>query len=240
MKSTLEIMQSVVDKQIELNEKIYPDWLERNFKWSRAVWLEAAEAQDSTGWKWWKKQDIDMDNIKVELVDIFHFLISHSLQWEYNLRAANKSDSELPLAEHVTLTMHNDLVKGFNYALASRNFGTMTEVPLLPENLEKFQDGIDELPWVINKREPEAANTCFSILWSRLGLSIESLFMHYLTKNVLNTFRQNHGYKTGEYKKIWHGVEDNVFAFTLAKSIDLNSDFESNLTSELEIEYGKI
>jgi hypothetical protein len=26
---------------------------------------------------------------------------------------------------------------------------------------------------------------------------------------VLNNFRQDHGYKTGEYRKLWNGREDN-------------------------------
>ena len=42
------------------------------------------------------------------------------------------------------------------------------------------------------------------------GLNLESLYTLYIGKNVLNRFRQNHGYKEGEYLKIWNGREDNV------------------------------
>jgi len=32
-------------------------------------------------------------------------------------------------------------------------------------------------------------------------------------KNVLNTFRQNHGYKEGRYNKMWAGKEDNLHLY---------------------------
>jgi hypothetical protein len=31
----------------------------------------------------------------------------------------------------------------------------------------------------------------------------------YIGKNVLNRFRQDNGYQTGEYRKLWAGREDN-------------------------------
>ena len=37
---------------------------------------ESAEAIDSLNWKWWKKDEEDWDNIKIELVDILHFWVS--------------------------------------------------------------------------------------------------------------------------------------------------------------------
>jgi len=35
------------------------------------------------------------------------------------------------------------------------------------------------------------------------------LFEMYVAKNVLNKFRQDHGYKEGSYHKVWNGREDN-------------------------------
>lgn len=34
-------------------------------------------------------------------------------------------------------------------------------------------------------------------------------FKQYTGKNVLNVFRQDHGYKAGTYIKVWDGREDN-------------------------------
>lgn len=71
--------------QKELNERIgvHLDDLpeEEKTKWvlnyTRAMQQELAELVDSTPWKWWARyQTFDEQNAKVEVVDLFHFLIS--------------------------------------------------------------------------------------------------------------------------------------------------------------------
>jgi hypothetical protein len=42
------------------------------------------------------------------------------------------------------------------------------------------------------------------------GLNLEKLYRLYVGKNILNQFRQDHGYKDGSYIKVWDGDEDNV------------------------------
>ncbi len=43
----------------------------------RAMGQELAELTDSVPWKWWAKyQNFDEQNARVEVVDLFHFLIS--------------------------------------------------------------------------------------------------------------------------------------------------------------------
>src|SRR4030095_9587709 len=54
---------------------------EERVKWvlnyCRAMSQEIAELTDSVPWKWWEKyQKIDEQNARVEVVDLFHFLIS--------------------------------------------------------------------------------------------------------------------------------------------------------------------
>ena len=45
--------------------------------YSRAMQQELAELVDSVPWKWWAKyQKFDAQNARVEVVDLFHFLIS--------------------------------------------------------------------------------------------------------------------------------------------------------------------
>ena len=41
-------------------------------------------------------------------------------------------------------------------------------------------------------------------------LNLQELYRLYVGKNILNQFRQDHGYKEGSYIKIWNGEEDNV------------------------------
>jgi len=54
---------------------------EEKVKWTlnylRAMQQEMAELTDSVPWKWWAKyQKFDEQNAKVEVIDLFHFLIS--------------------------------------------------------------------------------------------------------------------------------------------------------------------
>ncbi len=45
--------------------------------YTRAMTQEIAELTDSVPWKWWAKyQKFDRQNARVEVVDLFHFLIS--------------------------------------------------------------------------------------------------------------------------------------------------------------------
>lgn len=49
-------------------------WL---LNYCRAMSQELAELTDSVPWKWWAKyQKIDLQNARVEVVDLFHFLVS--------------------------------------------------------------------------------------------------------------------------------------------------------------------
>ncbi|MBD3754209.1 MAG: dUTP diphosphatase [Gammaproteobacteria bacterium] len=46
-------------------------------------------------------------------------------------------------------------------------------------------------------------------------LGFDQLYRIYMAKNVLNKFRQDHGYKEGTYIKEWSGQEDNVVMFEI-------------------------
>ena len=48
-------------------------WL-RNY--TKAMEEETKELNDELLWKWWSKDHIDIQNIRVELIDILHFLVS--------------------------------------------------------------------------------------------------------------------------------------------------------------------
>ena len=51
-------------------------WL-RNY--NAALKAEAQELDEELLWKWWSKDQIDMQNIRVEIVDLMHFLTSLAL-----------------------------------------------------------------------------------------------------------------------------------------------------------------
>jgi len=57
-----------------LSEKEQQKWI---LNYCRAMTQEIAELTDSVPWKWWAKyQKFDRQNARVEVVDLFHFLIS--------------------------------------------------------------------------------------------------------------------------------------------------------------------
>jgi dimeric dUTPase (all-alpha-NTP-PPase superfamily) len=57
-----------------MSEEEQTKWL---LNYSRAISQEMAELVDSVPWKWWAKyQKFDAQNARVEVVDLFHFLIS--------------------------------------------------------------------------------------------------------------------------------------------------------------------
>jgi dimeric dUTPase (all-alpha-NTP-PPase superfamily) len=57
-----------------LDEEEQRKWI---LNYVRAMQQELAELTDSVPWKWWAKyQEFDKQNARVEVVDLFHFLIS--------------------------------------------------------------------------------------------------------------------------------------------------------------------
>ncbi len=91
-------MLTMLDLQDAMNSKVNNNWAEQDFAWYRAIWVECAELMDHYGWKWWKKQTPDDDQVKLELVDIWHFGLS-ILLLESNSKADIVSAVEQQLAE---------------------------------------------------------------------------------------------------------------------------------------------
>ena len=86
--SEKDMLRQLFEKQDELNRRIGVDCgnldEDGQTKWvlnyCRAMSQELAELTDSVPWKWWAKyQEFDRQNAKVEVVDLFHFLISLAL-----------------------------------------------------------------------------------------------------------------------------------------------------------------
>jgi len=72
-------IELMVNLQNTMNSKVNPDWTDAGYEWYRALWVECAEMLDHHGWKWWKHQECDVEQVKLELVDIFHFGLSMAI-----------------------------------------------------------------------------------------------------------------------------------------------------------------
>lgn len=170
------MLNTMAKMQEEHNQQVHPQWRTQNYAYYRAVWVECAEMLDHFGWKWWKKQVPDLAQVKLELVDIWHFGLSEMLRAE-------------TLTDEVGITLSQVEAVGSADAAAFR---------LAIEDLAETtlaNRGFDLAPFM------RAMQT--------LPMSYEELFAMYIGKNVLNQFRQNNGYQTGEYRKLWQGREDN-------------------------------
>ncbi len=66
--------------QERLNLQVHPQWREQGHAYYRAIWIECAELLDHFGWKWWKHQRTDLPQVKLEIVDIWHFGLSELLR----------------------------------------------------------------------------------------------------------------------------------------------------------------
>ncbi len=71
--------------QDSMNTKVNLDWRSACNEWYRAIWMEASEMLEHYGWKWWKKQEPDMMQVKLEVVDIVHFAWSIRLEQNKSL-----------------------------------------------------------------------------------------------------------------------------------------------------------
>lgn len=81
----MDKLDNIFGLQEQLNKKIGVEMSgmsdEQKTEWIlnyiRAMQQELAELTDSVPWKWWAKyQEFDKQNAKVEIIDLFHFLIS--------------------------------------------------------------------------------------------------------------------------------------------------------------------
>jgi len=159
--------------------------------WRRCIYLEAAELVESYPWKHWKNIDakVDRANVEVELVDIWHFVMSEVLR-------VNRLNENLPIA---TLAKQlEDAIATIDATKIEDNY--YAEIEAIEELIEKLFCNFELVDFTKS----------FFALCSKLGLDKQRLYTLYLGKNILNIFRQDHGYKEGNYIKQWGGKEDNV------------------------------
>lgn len=82
--------------------------------------------------------------------------------------------------------------------------------------------------------------TRFWELMAAADMDFGQLYSAYVGKNVLNFFRQDHGYKDGSYIKQWQGREDNEHLVELVASLDTNcADFADQVYASLERRYAE-
>jgi len=71
-----QALVNMLQMQHRMNTRVHEDWVQQDFAWYRAAWIECGELIEHYGYKWWKKQVPDMEQVRLEVIDIWHFGLS--------------------------------------------------------------------------------------------------------------------------------------------------------------------
>lgn len=208
-------LNEVIRLQDSFNSVVNPNWKNAGYPFYRAAWLEMGEFVEHVGtWKWWKKASRgDREQCVLELVDIFHFVLSDCI---LNNRSA-------------------DVIYGsYKKALQS------AKKDATDEDLFNEVDAFIELTLCSVRTGSGVALKEFFSVCIMFGVDIEELLKKYIGKNVLNRFRQDNGYKSGTYVKEWaHGLEDNHFLVLYRDQLAGSLTFDT-LYDALRIKYQEV
>lgn len=200
--------------QIRANDLFLPNWRENPPPYGRAILVEAVEGLDHHGWKWWSPQPMNLGQLRMELVDIWHFMLSHllvSCQHDVDKAVAILTDKQ-PVQ-----VIHFD---GKGYPIA--------DLDLL--------SGLELMAGLGVSRRISVS--LFKHLLALVDLSWAELYVWYIGKNTLNLLRQACGAKQGTYMKIWHGREDNEHLAEIQKQLDHTAtDYPEQLRQALYDRY---
>ena len=194
----------MLEMQDAMNIRVNADWRQAGNAWYRAIWTECAEMLDHYGWKWWKHQQPDLEQVQLELVDIMHFAMS-----DYLLHSVdNEAVAERIQAELAQPADNGDIRTAIE---------TMARSTIANQSMH-FSD--------------------FANIMQLIEMDFDQLYRTYVGKNVLNFFRQDHGYKDGSYTKVWEGREDNEHLAELLTTLDSTSaDFRDQVYQGLKNRY---
>lgn len=218
----------MLNKQNELNnETINENWKNlkeyksKEINWNRCIHMELSELIESTPWKHWKSINgkVDKDNIQIEAVDTWHFILSEILK---------RNQSTLESYRHIESKVYENLLVNQHKTNNIWDYKKIIEVSediiaiSLTKSKEEDWDGFAYL-------EP------FFKLCQLIEIDLKLLCSLYFGKNTLNSFRQENGYKEGKYQKIWNGKEDNVYMLDIIRN---NPEItESELKTILKSKY---
>ncbi len=193
--------------------------------WKRCIYMECAELIDSFNWKHWKdiEKPIDWENAVIEIVDIWHFIISLVLE-----------DGKVNRGKGID-RMVRDVTD-------IQGFERFTKEPYDIENAPSAEI-INDIEKIIHETTGFKVDIYDSLLKNyfalslKCGVNLKILYKYYVAKNILNSFRQKHGYKDGSYKKTWNNKEDNIIMLEILDKKPLGAN---ELYEELEKTYKKL
>jgi len=195
----------MLEMQDGMNSRVDGDWFNQERAWYRAIWIECAELMDHYGgWKWWKGAQKDVEQVMLEIVDIWHFGLSMRINADRDHAIAAARIVDQWVAPQVTGGFLADVERLASVALSEKSF----LVAIVPALLADIGRGFDDL------------------------------YRVYVGKNVLNYFRQDHGYREGGYRKVWNGREDNEHLVDILSELDADEpDYRDRVYAALAQRY---
>ncbi len=209
-------LATMLDLQQKMNAKVNPDWINAGYGFMRAAMVESVEAIEHHGWKWWKAQEKDLPQLQMECVDIWHFALSHILiEYQGDVTASAKS-----IAQQLTASVNELTFDGTDYEFTQQTL-------------------LDNLELMTGLAAAKRFNvSLFMTIIEQCEMSTDTLFEQYVGKNILNFFRQDHGYKTGTYIKEWNGREDNEHLVEVLAELDSTLDnYADAVYEQLSLRY---
>lgn len=202
--------------QDSMNIKVNPNWLTAGYAYLRAAMIESVEGIEHHGWKWWKAQHKDLPQLQMELVDIWHFALSHIII-EFN---GDINQSAITIAEQLASKRTSLTFDGLDYDFSTQDILANLELMAGLCAAKRF-----DVPLFIKIVE-------------QAEMDSDELYRQYVGKNVLNFFRQDNGYKTGTYIKVWHGREDNEHLVDVLNDLEISlADYSDQVYAGLQQRY---
>lgn len=216
MSKSLNRIIEMLTIQDELNRHHDVEWRYRlsDTQLRSAILVETAELLEHLGYKWWKQNPVNLAQAQLEVVDIWHFLLSLILQ------SGMSHHTVLENLNNINTNRLNPINQEQAIYLALRFINT--SINTISINSTGIGSSLSQTLEV------------FSSLARGLSMNLDCLYKLYLGKSVLNIFRWNHGYKENLYTKNWDGKEDNEHLMEIMNSLETNELSSKVILQKLE------
>ena len=178
----------------------------------------------------WREQNFEW--YRAIWVECAELLDHYGWKW-WKKQSPNQAQIELELVD----------IWHFGLSILLSNYDIEKSISLISEGMMdqrgsgKFRENLED--FTSNTLQTRSFDLKrFNQVMNDVGLTFEKLYVGYISKNVLNSFRQDKGYQAGTYIKDWGGIEDNEYLIRLASKMDPKSEnFSSELYTLMEKEY---
>ena len=178
----------------------------------------------------WREQNFEW--YRAIWVECAELLDHYGWKW-WKKQSPNQAQIELELVD----------IWHFGLSILLSNYDIEKSISLISEGIidqrgsGKFRENLED--FTSNTLQTQSFDLKrFNQVMNDVGLTFEKLYVGYISKNVLNSFRQDKGYQAGTYIKDWGGIEDNEYLIRLASKMDPKSEnFSSELYTLMEKEY---